>query len=388
MKMLQARPDAQILNNAGRLRHLLAQYQTEFALEYIASAVASSECCEETLGAFPYRPAKDAAWYRDEFLRISAGLLADSEEGAYGRAIPAAPDLVVPPLRALQLELVRFDAARLAHLEGNRANLDEGFARSVEELTHHLENLNLKVVTPAADMFSQRADTLYLVFISTSVVGIVLIVAVSSLLSRELVERNNEGRLASKLLSLCVQFTASVSVEGVVIGCKEFEDLCGTTSLLTSLADESARPQVLTFLRGLMRSGEPAKIALTLRSKRPLELVHLNLCGAHYKVGSPSCLEIGFQIIDVRNETPLQVESFEQSGSESDGTESAPVVAFAIPGDSDQGSAIASKHSAKSISQSSKKTWKTWKTQSAGAREVGVEIRNLPGAARVHGYSF
>ena len=57
-----ARPDGMVVNNAGRLRYTLVQYQVEFIMEALGHAL------EDTPSAFAYHPALNASFYRERVL--------------------------------------------------------------------------------------------------------------------------------------------------------------------------------------------------------------------------------------------------------------------------------------------------------------------------------
>jgi hypothetical protein len=300
----RSRPDGAVVNNAGRLRYTLVQYQVEFVLSHVEILTEALHGETRQLAISPdfdpdYSGPRDSTWYRDRLLHISSGLIGEVELEKQG--IPKAADVVTKALTEFQRKLLLFDALwarrRTDLANGKSMEPDPDFDSRVDQLTELLLFVDEEIVNVVADVATTHANTLHWIFLVSGTIGSANAFIVAVVLYREIRLRKLRAGLNKKLLQLSVTMTGYLDHAGKVADCPDFTETFGDTALLDACSTASNREQLRTFLRTLSH-GSPhcGKILVSLNGKHKNERVDCCVCG----VNEGTSLLIGLQILETR----------------------------------------------------------------------------------------
>lgn len=310
-----ARPDGKVVNNAGRLRHLLAQYQVEFVMDRIAYTVKRLEQCEEIPPAerFTYEAEKNASIYRDRLLYIASNLAGDNDADLGIPEVNA--ESAKPALRHVSNHLLVFDEVwKFEKQQGRADDVDPYFASRVLELHDLLEFVNDEIVNVAADTATDHTQMLHVAYLVSGIVGTINAIFVAFLLFREVMNRYMRAVSNRHMLELCVDHTCYLNDRWQVEDSADFNRTFGTRSIVNACLTREAKEQMKTFLATLWASGPPSKITTTFRGIEDDTMYDCNVCGVN---DGGDRLLIGLKILDTRTIAPLPVSLRNGSVSES-----------------------------------------------------------------------
>lgn len=158
----RARPDAKVVNQAGHLRHLIAQYQVQFIMKAVPKA-----CLNAKGGAcnFNYVPVHDAEHYLSWMLHVLSGLSGAkdlSEEG-----VPVASEEIQPQLQLILRNITAFNRTWFGQ-EMSSSMLGQ----RVVELTRLLDYTDGQVNSVLEKIASSNTSAIFSFFLASGFVGI------------------------------------------------------------------------------------------------------------------------------------------------------------------------------------------------------------------------